>query len=366
MPDAARSGNWIPDTSNNFTPLLTFMGAQGADPDGNLTIKGDQLYGTTYSGGAANQGTLFRVKTDGTDYKPLHNFTGGDGEHPDSTPRFDSNGNLFSVAPFGGAGFTGTNLSGFGVLYELSNAGLFSVQHYFSGGADGGTPQRLFLNSSGTIFGSTFIGGSCTGTGLPAAGCGTVFSFVPSTGQFTTLYTFTGTSDGYEALLAGVDTIGNLYGATIDGGANGYGTLFELSPNTSGGYTYVHLYDFTGGADGAYPGGNPALLPGGALVGVTEYGPVTKSSQGSGVLYVLNFTKSKFTTLFTFLNDVSGGYPSGTPVVTGPDLIAGTTGYGGREDSPPCNTSGGTLISSFGCGTVWVYNLAAPAPTTKK
>jgi uncharacterized repeat protein (TIGR03803 family) len=108
---------------------------------------------------------------------------------------------------------------------------------------------------------------------------------VPATGQFTTLYTFTGTSDGYEPVLAGVAANGNLYGATVFGGANGYGTLFELTPNgigaaarhaatISGGYTYVHLYDFTGGADGANSS-YPALLSGGVLVGGTDAGPIT-------------------------------------------------------------------------------------------
>ena len=341
---------WKLDTSNTLTTLVTFFGTKnGADPDGNLTLRDGYIYGNTFTGGSANQGTLFRVTTSGKAFKTLYSFSGSDGQHPDSNPRFDSAGNMFSVAAYGGPGFNGADLSGFGVLFELTAGGSFVPQHDFSGGADGGVPGRIYLDGSGTIFGSTSVGGSCTGTGLPAAGCGIIYSFVPSTAAFTTLYTFTGTSDGYVPELAGIDSKGNLFGATTNGGGDGYGTLFELVAGGSGTYTYKHLYDFTGGNDGAYPS-TPALF-GEKLVGGTQRGPISQSSQGAGVLY--QFQAGKLSTLYTFLNDSNGGYPFGTPVVTSSGTIFGTAAYGGVN---PCNTSGGTLISSFGCGTIYEYN----------
>ncbi len=345
---------WKLDTSNTFTTLVTFNGKtngadgskEGADPDGNLTLYKGFLYGTTFAGGGADQGTVFKVATGGKAFKTLWSFSGTDGEHPDSTPRFDSSGNLFSVTPYGGPGYNGTDHSGNGVLFELTTDGTFVPEHDFSGGTDGGLPGRIYLNGSNTIFGATEQGGSCSGSGLPAAGCGTVYSFVPSTGVFTTLYTFTGTSDGYYPDIAGIDTKGDLWGGTEDGGSDGYGTLFELIPNGSGGYNYKHLYDFTGGSDGAYPS-VPALV-GQKLVGGTAAGPITQSSQGAGVLY--QFLKGKLTPLYTFLNDSNGGYPFGTPVVTSSGTIFGTAAYGGVI---PCDTAGGTLISSYGCGTIY-------------
>jgi uncharacterized repeat protein (TIGR03803 family) len=69
-----------------------------------------------------------------------------------------------------------------------------------------------------------------------------------------TLYSFTGFTDGGNPLSSLVkDAAGNLYGTTFVGGAYGAGEVFELSPNSSGGWTQSVLYSFTGGADGANP-----------------------------------------------------------------------------------------------------------------
>ena len=69
-----------------------------------------------------------------------------------------------------------------------------------------------------------------------------------------TLYSFTGYTDGGNPLSSLVkDAAGNLYGTTFVGGAYGAGEVFELSPNSSGGWTQSVLYSFTGGADGAIP-----------------------------------------------------------------------------------------------------------------
>ncbi len=69
----------------------------------------------------------------------------------------------------------------------------------------------------------------------------------------TVLYNFAGPPDGatpYSNLTP--DGKNNFYGTTYGGGL-GYGTVFELSPNGSGGWNETVLYSFSGGADGAYP-----------------------------------------------------------------------------------------------------------------
>ncbi len=268
---------------------------------------------------------------------------------PNSTPRLDSQGDIFSVTPYGGPGYDGTAQSGFGVLFEITSAGNFVSQHPFSGGADGGVPGRIVLNAAGTIFGATGSGGACSGTGLPAAGCGVVYMFTPGTGQFQTLYTFTGTTDGYVPSVAGLDAAGDIYGSTLDGGALGYGTLFKLKAKKSGGYTYEHLYDFTGNSDGAHPN-SPLLAGPDEFIGGTQEGPIVGNNTGAGVLFEYN--KGTFSTLYTFVNDTHGGFPYGTPVLGSTGTIYGTTAYGGVA---PCSTSGGTLISSYGCGTIYQY-----------
>ena len=339
---------WKLDTSNVLTTLTTFAGAaNGANPDGNLTIHAGRLYGDTWAGGAANQGMLFSVKPNGGNFVALHSFNGGDGQHPDSTPRFDAAGNLYSIAAYGGPGFTGADDTGGGVLFQVTAGGAYVVEHNFSGGADGALPVRIFLDAAGLVFGATTLGGACTGAGLPAAGCGTLYRFDPATNAFQTIYAFSGGNDGYAPRLAGVDAAGDVWGVTRNGGALGFGTIFKLKPNGLGGYAYRHLHDFNGASEGAYPT-TPAFVAG-AFIGGTEQGQQTPPA-GAGVLY--KFKAGVFSTLFTFVNDAKGGYPFGTPVVTSAGDIFGTTGYGGIA---PCNSSASTLISTFGCGTIYRY-----------
>ena len=86
---------------------------------------------------------------------------------------------------------------------------------------------------------------------------GTVYK-IAANGTFTTLYNFTGGTDG--GFLYGtvdIDKDGNVYGSTVDGGANGFGTVFKLAPNG----TLTTLYNFTGGTDGLRVS-RPSLLAG--------------------------------------------------------------------------------------------------------
>ena len=340
-------------SGGTLTPVLTFLGASnGASPFGNVIVPGKTIYGTTYAGGALNQGTVFQVSTSGTGYKRIHSFTGSDGEHPDSTIRTDSAGNGYSVAPLGGPGYTGTDDTGSGVLFEISHTGTYIPLHFFSAGLDGAGPGRIFLDANGNIFGAAGAGGSCTGTGVPSNGCGVVYEYTIVSGQFQVIYTFTGGSDGFGPTLAGIDPSGNLVGYTETSGAHGFGSLFRINNNGGGSYSYSKLWDFTGGADGAYPNSPPTLLPGAGdkMVGTTLDGPVSGTSNGFGTLW--QYAGGKVTNLYTFTGGADGGFPQGTPVLDKANNIYGTTAYGGIA---PCNTSGGTLISSLGCGTVFKY-----------
>src|SRR5712671_4648084 len=62
-------------TAQTFTVLHSFTGKNdGADPEASLVILGGTLYGTAYSGGSSNDGTVFRLNVDGTGFTNLHNF----------------------------------------------------------------------------------------------------------------------------------------------------------------------------------------------------------------------------------------------------------------------------------------------------
>jgi uncharacterized repeat protein (TIGR03803 family) len=143
------------------------------------------------------------------------------------------------------------------------------VLYNFTGGSDGGAPtSRLTFDGTGNIYGTTQYGG---------LGFGTVFELSPNGKRGwneTVLYSFTGGADGAYPLYSYVifDSAGNLYGTTIDGGANGYGVAFELSP-AGRSWTETVLYNFcshAGCADGANPVNGLIMDPAGNLYGTTN------------------------------------------------------------------------------------------------
>jgi uncharacterized repeat protein (TIGR03803 family) len=120
------------------------------------------------------------------------------------------------------------------------------VLYAFQGGTDGSSPSSgLIFDSSGNLYGTTQAGG---GTACAGSGCGTVFELTPDgTGGWaeTLLYSFQGGSDG-QGPSSGLifDQAGNLYGTTLYGGTNSGGTVFELTPNGSGGWTEPYFTAF--------------------------------------------------------------------------------------------------------------------------
>jgi len=124
------------------------------------------------------------------------------------------------------------------------------------------------------LYGATTTGGS--------GGGGTVFELTLSDGTWTlnTLYNFTGSPGcGPYGTLA-MDAAGNLYGTTYCAGANGAGNVFELT-STGGSWTYTSLHDFTDGSDGGYPTSSVILDAKNNLYGTATQG----GSQGSGVVW---------------------------------------------------------------------------------
>jgi uncharacterized repeat protein (TIGR03803 family) len=78
-----------------------------------------------------------------------------------------------------------------------------------------------------------------------------------------------------------MDQAGNLYGTTYGNGAYCYGSVFKLSPSKGGQWTYTSLHDFTGGSDGASPGGNVIIDASGNLYGTAYIG----GANGLGVVW---------------------------------------------------------------------------------
>ncbi len=238
-------------------------GSDGATPKGAALVfdSAGDMYGTTSAGGSGN-GVVYKVTPSGTQ-TPIHTFAGTpDGGTPYSGVIFDSVGNLYGVTEAGGA-------SGNGAVYELSpNGGGWNEQviYSFTGGNDGGNPVGgLVMDAAGNLYGTTASGGT--------GGGGTIFELSPNGGSwnYSLLYSFSGTATCGSWAEPSFDTAGNLYGTTLCDGATGNGNIWELT-NSGNGFTYSSLYDFTGGTDGKRSYGNIAFDSSGNLYGTTVNG----------------------------------------------------------------------------------------------
>src|ERR1051326_1758797 len=147
--------------------------------------------------------------------------------------------------------------------------------------------------------------------------------------NFSVLYEFNpNTTDGLNpnsGLVA--DSAGNFYGTAFNGGANGYGAVYELS---SSGVETV-LYSFTGGKDGANPVGGLVRDAAGNLYGTTEFGgrfAACPFSGGCGVVFGLS-PQGKDKVLYAFTGGSDGAAPMAGLVRDAGGNFFGTASAGG-------------------------------------
>jgi uncharacterized repeat protein (TIGR03803 family) len=191
--------------------------------------------------------------------------------------------------------------------------------------------------SGNTLYGTAHDGGT--------SGGGTVFAVNTDGTGFTTLYTFTGVSDGaspFAGLILSGDT---LYGTTSEGGTSSDGTVFAV--NTDGtGFTVLHT--FTGSSDGAYPRAG-LILSGNTLYGTASDGG---SFENSGTVFAVNTDGAGFTTLYTF---TGGGSPAAGLILSGNTLYGTTIGGGtslyGTVFGVNTDGTGFTVLHSFTFGS---------------
>jgi len=254
--------------------LHVFNGSDGSGPTGGVILDSvGNVYGTTASDSANyGFGTVFEL-TPGAQGEwtetTLYAFEkGNDGANPHGDLVFDKAGNLYGTTEMGGAGIYGT-------VFELTHSGQSweeTILYRFSGGSDGGFPLGgLIFDTAGNLYGTTQGGGE----GL---GYGTVFELSPSHGSWaeTVLLAFTNADGAYPGGDLIFDAAGNLFGTAANGGKAGCwptcGSVFELTPNSGGGWTEKVLYKFTGGKDGAIPLSTLMLDSAGNLYGTAFVG----------------------------------------------------------------------------------------------
>jgi uncharacterized repeat protein (TIGR03803 family) len=234
------------------------------------------LYGVTGRGGRFGWGSVFKVSLSGAE-KTLYNFdtAAGDGYQPESGVTIDSEGNLYGTTYFGGG--AGCEGQGCGIVYKVTPSGNETTLYTFTGGTDGGQPYNspILLDSTGNLYGTTGRGGDLTCSQDPGIGCGTVWK-LDTSDNFSVLYTFTGGTDGASPAAGLVmDASSNLYGT-----ASGGGDLSCYAPYGCGVVFEVDssgnfsvLYTFTGGSgDGEGPEGTLLRDSSGDLYGATVEG----------------------------------------------------------------------------------------------
>ena len=301
--------------NGTFTTLHTFVGTDGANPTAGLVADAlGNLYGTTSQGGSFGAGTVFKLappaKLGGTwTESVIYNFTGGvDGAHPYAGLARDSAGNFYGTTNGGGA-------FSFGTVFRLDKLGHEVVLHSFSGSPDGAYPYAaVILDSAGGLYGTTNEGGTFNS--------GTVFRLAAMHPE-TVIHSFNGTTDGgYPSSALTLGPTGNLFGTANEGGSGQEGTIFQLTK--TGKFSVLHT--FNGILQGANPAAGLIIDSSGNLYGTTAEGG---NLDDDGTIFELNPTTGSFTVIHAFASGNQGNYPYTGVISDSSGNLYGATESGG-------------------------------------
>ncbi|MBV8780089.1 MAG: hypothetical protein JO353_01715 [Phycisphaerae bacterium] len=244
-----------------LTTLVNFNSINGSDSYSTMTSDAaGNFYGTTYSGGTNNNGTVFELN--GANHQTLTTlatFNSTNGKNPFAGLIAGANGGLYGTTYSGGT-------NGMGTVFELTGAGHKTVVTLANLGGENGkyTYGNVVSDAAGNLYGTTFQGGD--------NGDGTIFELSGSDRQtFTTLANFAGMNGSNPVAGLIIDAAGNLFGTTEKGGAKGDGTIFELSGSDH--RTLTVLLDFNGN-NGANPFASLTSDTAGNLYGTTASGGI--------------------------------------------------------------------------------------------
>jgi uncharacterized repeat protein (TIGR03803 family) len=280
----------------------------GANPYYTTLTPGNdgKLYGMTFNGGANNSGVIFSYDPAKSSYNILYDFYVENGAQPAGSLIQASDGKLYGMAVFGGN-------YGYGVIFSFDIMTMTYTKLFDFQGDNGSQPNgSLFQNSDGKMYGMASSGG--------LADLGVIFSFDPTSLNFTKLFDFDMANGGGPSgsFIAGDN--GLLYGMCDNGGSGQGGVIFAFNPANS---TYAKLKDFDF-ASGYYPYGNLMKGADGKFYGMTYKG----GDNNDGVLFSFDETSGTYSKLNDF-DGVNGADPLGSLVQTPDGKIYGTTSDGG-------------------------------------
>ena len=310
----------LPSGSNTILTLATFnlAGDNGSAPQSSLIIdRTGNLFGTTPAGGKdAFGGTVFRV--DGATHELTDIVQTGRMSQtaaPAGSPLFDAQGNLFVAAAKGGPSANGSVFKIAAGTNAVSTVALFNGTN---GLAPGG---GLIADAQGNLFGTTSQGGPAFSAASGTVGAGTVYEITADTHSLITLANFDSAGGGFKPVGDLVrDKNGDLFGVTQFGGASGKGTVFEVVAG-SGKVTTLASFD---GPHGSEPLAGLLLDAQGNLFGTTSAG----GANDFGTVFELHAGADAVSTLFNF-DKTDGHSPLGSLISDGHGHLFGTTELGG-------------------------------------
>jgi uncharacterized repeat protein (TIGR03803 family) len=232
----------------------------------------------------------------------LANFNGTNGANSYAPPVLDSSGDLFGTTLEGGT-------DGYGTVWEIVHGSSTITTLASFDGTDGEFPYAgLMIDGSGNLYGTTAAGG--------ADGDGSVFEVAHGSSTITTIASFTGTNGKVPKGSLVMDSSGNLFGTTVNGGADGDGAVFEIA---HGGSTITDLASFTG-TNGENPQAGLVMDSSGNLYGTALLG----GSSNDGVVFEVADGSSSITALASF-DGTNGFYPWTQLVIDSSGNLYGTT-----------------------------------------
>jgi len=304
---------------SNYKTLWSFedtgvaFNASGSGPEGNLTLIGNRLYGTTFVGGANANGQIFSIRIDGSGFRDLWDFadTGSLGNQNGSEPGG-------SVVLIGNKlfGYTSASHVGNGILFSIDTLGHgFKDLHDFNGGTSGSQPNlgALAVSPSGQIlYGVTNFGG------LNSQGM--VYAVDTGGMNFKDLHDFA--APGGQGPYSSVILWGTkLFGMTYDGGPSSDGTIFTVD---TAGHNFKNLLNFIG-SNGVNPFGDFIVVQN-KLYGMAYLG----GANNYGLIFSIDSDGTAYDDLADF-NGTNGKYPYGYLSLSG-NKFYGMTSDGGTGD----------------------------------
>jgi uncharacterized repeat protein (TIGR03803 family) len=325
------------DDGTGYGILRQFGTNQDGTSPAGMLIEGSDgaLYGTTYTGGSNNLGTVFTIGKDGNGYSILHNFQGSlsaDGAHPPLSVIEGTNGMLYGTTENAACVYKlNKDGSGFGILRNFNTL-------------DGTYLEAALLQASdGVFYGTASLGG--------LSDSGTLFKIEGDGSQFTVVHEFLDANGGDGTAVSGISEASNgvLYGTCESSGPDIGGTVFKLNKDGTG---YGILHSFLGwGQSEEKPIGGVIEVANDSLFGVASDGGTNFLA---GALFKIDEQGTNYSVVRLFGSIPSdGGVPLASLLKASSGVVYGTTYSGGSN-------GGGTVfsISADGTGYAVLHNFS--------